>query len=374
MLPDSPQTETWGAGPEASVIVPVRNGEKTLGRALQAIAASRGVGKLEVIVVDDASSDSSAAIASSFSCKVICCGQGAGPAAARNRGAQAASARKLIFVDADVFVRPDTLSLLLNALDHWPAAFATYDPEPLHRNFATRLYHALSCLSLEDTGELTPVFYSYCASISKDLFLRMGGFDASFTSATFEDMELGWRLAARGLLSHHIRTARVDHAVRYTLPRLARAYFRKSRDLAFLLLSHHTVTFDDQGWTRRKHWATLICAWATLGVWPLAVWLHPLWGVPWVLAMGGFTMASLPVYRAMAQPRWIHGPLSILAYLGIHLIATAAMLSGGWRFFCRWLTSAGHGLQPGDEKWVGGSQGGVLHESTSHHSDIQRSS
>jgi GT2 family glycosyltransferase len=374
MLPGSAQTETWGAGPEASVIVPVRNGEKTLGRTLQAISASRGVGQLEVIVVDDGSSDSSAAIASSFSCKVICCGQSAGPAAARNRGAQAASAPKLIFVDADVFVRPDTLSRLLNALDDWPAAFATYDPEPLNRNFATLLYHALSCLSLEDTGELTPVFYSYCASIRKDLFLSMGGFDTGFTSATFEDMELGWRLAAHGLLSHHIKTARVDHAVQYTLSRLARAYFRKSRDLAFLLLSRHSVTFDDQGWTRRKHWATLICVWTMLGLWPLAVWLHPLWGVPWVLAMGGFTVASVPVYRAMAQRRWIYGPLSILAYSGIHLIATAAMLSGGLRFFCRSLASAGRGLQRGDEKWVGGSQGGVLHESTSHHSDIQRSS
>src|SRR5215469_721014 len=208
-----PPIEIWNAGPEASVIVPVRNGEQTLWRALHAIFASQGVGKLEVIVVDDASRDSTAAIASSFPCKVICCGQGAGPAAARNRGAQAASAPKLIFVDADVFVRPDTLSLLLNALDDWPAAFATYDPEPLTRNFATLLYHALSCLSLQDTGEQTPVFCSYCASIRKDLFLRMRGFDTSFTSATFEDMELGWRLAAHGLLSYHLRTAPVDHAV-----------------------------------------------------------------------------------------------------------------------------------------------------------------
>jgi len=374
MSPGSPQTETWDAGPQASVIVPVRNGERTLRRTLQAIFASRGVGELEVIVVDDGSSDSTAAIASSFSCKVICAGQGAGPAAARNRGAQVASGPKLIFVDADVFVRPDTLSLLLNALDAWPAAFATYDPEPVTRNFATLLYHALSCLSLRDTGEQTPVFYSYCASIRKDLFLRMGGFDTSFTSATFEDMELGWRLAAHGLLSYHLRTARVDHAVHYTLSRLAQAYFRKSRDLAFLLLSHHTITFDNQGWTRRKHWATLVCAWATLGLGPLAVWVHPLWGVPWVLAIGGFTLVSVPLYRAMAQRRWIYGPLSIFAYLGIHLVATAAMLSGGWRFFFCWLSSVWHGLQRGDEQREGGSRGGILHESTGHRSDIQRSS
>jgi hypothetical protein len=253
------------------------------------------------------------------------------------------------------------LSLLLNALDSSPAAFATYDPEPLNRNFATLLYHTLSCLSLQDTGEKTPVFYSYCAAIGKDLFLKMGGFDTSFTSATFEDMELGWRLAVKGLFSHHLKHARVDHAVQYTLSRLGRAYFRKSRDLALLLLSHRTVTFDDQGWTRRRHWAILVCAWATLGLGPLAVWLHPLWAVPWMLAVGGFAVASAPVYRAMARRRWVYGPLSMLAYVGIHVIVTAAMLSAGLRSLrslCRRRPSLWHPVRRGDANWVNGPQDG----------------
>lgn len=361
MPPISRPGKLWGAGPEASVIVPVRNGERTLRRSLEAIFATRGVGEFEVIVVDDGSIDSTVAIASSFPCKVIRCGQGLGPAAARNKGTQAARAARLIFVDADVFVRPDTLSLLLNALDSSPAVFATYDPEPVNHNFATLLYHTLSCLSLQDTSEKTPVFYSYCAAIGKDLFLKMGGFDTSFTSATFEDMELGWRLAVHGLLSHHLKNARVDHAVQYTVSRLGCAYFRKSRDLALLLLSRRTVTLDDQGWTSRRHWVILACAWGTLGLGPLAVWLHPLWAVPWVLAVGGFAVASAPLYGAMAHRRWVYGPLSMLAYLGIHLIVTAAMLSAGLRFLrnlCCWRSSLWRQVRQGHENWVNGSQGG----------------
>jgi len=360
MPPTSDSGRDWSAGPDTSVIVPVRNGERTLQRSLEAIFATHGAGEFEVIVVDDGSIDATVAIASGFPCRVICCGQGLGPATARNLGAQAARGQRLIFVDADVFVRPDTLSLLLIALDSSPAVFATYHPEPLYRNFATLLYHTLSCFSLEDTEEKTPVFYSYCAAIGKDLFLKMGGFDSSFTSATFEDMELGWRLAANGLFSHHLKNASVDHAVRYTLYELGRAYFRKSRDLALLLLSRRTMTLNDEGWTSRKHWAIWACAWGTLALGPLAVWVRPMWAVPWMFAVGGFAVASAPLYRMMASRHWVYGPLSVLAYLGIHVIATAAMFSAVliflrslWRRRPSWW----HQARFGDETCAGGPQG-----------------
>ncbi len=316
-----------GSGLEASVVVPVRNGEGTLRRCLEAIFASEGIGQFEVIVVDDGSTDASAETAEAFPCKVIRFEQRRGAAAARNRGAQEARAPRLVFVDADVFVRPDTVALLLRALDSSPAAFGSYDPEPVTQNFATLLYHALSCRSIRDTTERTPVFYSYCAAIWRDLFLELRGFDTSFTSATFEDMELGCRLAARSLLSRHLSDAQVVHAVGYDLLGLARAYWRKSLDLARLLLSRCSVSFSDQGWTHRKHWALLASAWAILGLAPLAAWVHPFWALPWALAAFAFLVGSVDLYRFMARRRWIYGPLGVLAYLGIHCIATSAMFA-----------------------------------------------
>ena len=325
---------------EASVVVPVHNGERTLGRCLGAIFASEGIGEFEVIVVDDRSTDGSTEIAAYFPCRVIRLEQRRGPATARNRGAQEAVAARLVFVDADVFVRPDTLALLLGALDSSPAAFASYDPEPLNQNFATLLYHILSCRSIRDTSERTPVFYAYCAAIWKDLFLELGGFNTSFTHATFEDMELGCRLAARFLLSQHLNDAKVVHAVRYDLLGLARAYFRKSRDLAWLLVSRRSASFGDQGWTHRKNWAVLASAWATLCLGPLAVWVHPLWALPWVVAVSTFLVASAELCRLMARRRWIYGPLGVLGYLAVHFIATSAMLTaalsrlGGYLLRC----------------------------------------
>src|SRR5215469_2243979 len=312
--------------PDASVIIPVRNGERTLRQCLDAIFATHHAGEFEVILVDDGSTDSTQAIASDFPCRLIHSGVSRGPAAARNRGAAEARAARVVFVDADVFVKPDTLSLLLSALDSSAAAFATYETEPVNRNFATLFYHTLSCRSLKDTSAKTPVFYSYCAAIGKDLFESMGGFNTQFRRPTFEDMELGWRLAGRGLLSQHLKNARVDHAVRYNLRALASAYFHKSEDLALLLFSRRNLTFGDQGWTHRKNWAEHACVWATLGLVPLAVWIHPLWAVPSAWTALSFALLSAPVHRAMAERRWFYGPLSVLSQFGVHLIAAAGML------------------------------------------------
>lgn len=331
MPPLNPKLAILKQQPAASVIVPVHNGERTLQRCLSAILASEGIAELEVIVVDDGSTDSSAIIASNFPCKLIRFEHSRGPSVARNRGVEEAQAARVVFVDSDVVVRPESLALLLGALDDSPAAFATYDPEPLNKNFATLLYHTLSCRSLEDTSEKTTVFYSYCAAIWKGIFLELGGFDTSFTRATFEDVELGRRLASRGLYTKHLKNVRVVHGVWYNLPNLARAYFRKSYDLAQLLLSHDSITFGDQGWTARKNWAVLASAWGTLIFGPLALWVHPLWAVAWALAAGSF-LASTQLFQSMARRRWFYGPLTVIAYLGIHCIATSAMAAVAFQY------------------------------------------
>lgn len=339
MEPLNPKLEMLEQQPEASVIIPVHNAERTLQRCLAAIFASEGIGEFESIVVDDGSTDASATIASNFPCRLIRFEHGRGPSVARNRGIEEAKAARVVFVDSDVVVRPESLALLLRALDDSPAAFATYDPEPVNKNFATLLYHTLSCRSLQDTGEKTSVFYSYCAAIRKDLLLELGGFDTSFTRATFEDVELGRRLARRGLYAKHLRDVRVLHGVRYNLPNLARAYFRKSYDLAQLLLSHGSITFGDQGWTARKNWVVLASAWGTLIFGPLALWVHPLWAVAWVLAAGSFFARTTQVYQSMARRRWFYGPLSVIGYLGIHCVATSAMAGAALHYFKNGLLS-----------------------------------
>jgi len=87
--------------PAVSCIVPVFNGERYLGEALDSIFAQRHPA-LEVLVVDDGSTDGSAGIAHSYGDRVRYLFQpNAGPAAARNLGLGAARGEFIAFLDAD---------------------------------------------------------------------------------------------------------------------------------------------------------------------------------------------------------------------------------------------------------------------------------
>jgi len=84
-----------------SCIVPVFNGERYLAEALDSILAQTWR-PLEVIVVDDGSTDGTAHIAAGYGAEVSYIHQAnAGPAAARNRGLDAAAGAFIAFLDAD---------------------------------------------------------------------------------------------------------------------------------------------------------------------------------------------------------------------------------------------------------------------------------
>jgi len=95
--------------PLVSCIVPVFNGERYLAEALDSILAQTWR-PLEVIVVDDDSTDGSAAVVAKYDAQVSYVYQAnAGPAAARNRGLDAAAGAFIAFLDADDLWREDKL-------------------------------------------------------------------------------------------------------------------------------------------------------------------------------------------------------------------------------------------------------------------------
>ncbi|MDI6642623.1 MAG: glycosyltransferase, partial [Candidatus Hodarchaeaceae archaeon] len=83
-----------------SVIIPTLNEGKYLDRTLLAIKGQRYGGEVEIIVSDSSSEDDTQEIARRYGAKVIA-SERRGPAAGRNRGAQAAKGDILVFIDAD---------------------------------------------------------------------------------------------------------------------------------------------------------------------------------------------------------------------------------------------------------------------------------
>ncbi|MBI3801341.1 MAG: glycosyltransferase family 2 protein [Deltaproteobacteria bacterium] len=97
-------------GPLISCIVPVFNGERYLQEATDSIL-HQTYRPLEIIIVDDGSTDGTAAVAASYGEQIIYLWQAnAGPAAARNLGLSAAHAEFVAFLDADDLWQPEKLA------------------------------------------------------------------------------------------------------------------------------------------------------------------------------------------------------------------------------------------------------------------------
>ena len=110
--------------PSVSIITPCYNGARYLRETIEsALAQTRP--PLEMIVIDDGSTDDSAAIAESFGEPVRVIRQkNQGESVARNRGIEVARGSHLMFLDADDLLHPEALERLTDAVAGDPRAVA----------------------------------------------------------------------------------------------------------------------------------------------------------------------------------------------------------------------------------------------------------
>ena len=115
-----------------SVCLVNRDGAEVLGGTIAALVAALGP-ECEVILVDDASSDQSVAIARAAlpGARILLHDVRRGPAAARNAAIRAATRPLLLLLDNDVHLMPECVDRLAEALAAWPRAVAAM-PRVLH--------------------------------------------------------------------------------------------------------------------------------------------------------------------------------------------------------------------------------------------------
>ncbi len=228
------------AQPFVSVVIPVYNGSKYLSKCLDAVSAS-SYKTYEIIVVDDGSADNSAEITRKKGATVFQLSQQSGPAGARNFGALHAQGEIILFIDSDVIVRPDTISLVVSNFQHNPditAVFGSYDDEPREENFISQyrnLFHHFHHQHY-DTEAFT--FWAGCGAIKKKAFKEMGGFDQKrYTKPSIEDIELGYRIHKKGYRILLDRDLQVKHLKRWKFLSMLRTdIFRRAVPWSRLIL------------------------------------------------------------------------------------------------------------------------------------------
>ena len=190
--------------PRVSVLVPVYNGQTYLAEALDS-ALAQSYRSFEVIVVDDGSTDASAAIARMFSFRSdnrikVVSQANAGLPAARNAAMAAAQGEFFALLDADDVWLPNHLAHAVAALDADPALGLVHANieriDGVGRSLGTPMRFwrmqedpfAAIALRHEHVSCPTAVFRRACID-------QVGPFDTAFTGLGCEDRELWLRIA-----------------------------------------------------------------------------------------------------------------------------------------------------------------------------------
>jgi glycosyltransferase involved in cell wall biosynthesis len=217
------------SGPRVSVIVPVFNGERFLGDAIES-ALSQDLPPAEVIVVDDGSEDGSAEVAASFDeVALIPHERNLRQPQARNSGIEAATGEYLAFLDADDMMAPGRLSSQVSHLEETPDLGAVLGRQEVLREEGspdpTFILDPTSVIaeepgvaSLREDMPIHPHFPPMSMTARREAFEQIGGFDTHLELSEdvdwiFRAWEAGLRLATidRVVLIRRVHDANLTH-------------------------------------------------------------------------------------------------------------------------------------------------------------------
>ena len=201
--------------PTVSVVIPVRNGVPQLARLLDALHAQEGVTPVEVIVVDNASTDATVALATNHPIKPLVVSEpGIGSYRARNTGAAHATGEILAFTDADCLPNPRWLLEGLTALEHADLAGGGVVPVTGPNPSVWAHYDATFYLRQEHN-----VGGGFAATanlfVKRATFDKVDGFNADFVSGGDHDFSIRARAVGAELV--YAPNASVEHTCRRTM-------------------------------------------------------------------------------------------------------------------------------------------------------------
>ncbi len=154
---------------------------------------------VEVILVDDGSTDHTGSIGKEWGARVISQHR-QGPAAARNAGAWAARGELLLFTDADCVPAPDWIAQMSKPFADPTVVGVKGAYRSRQRSLVARfvqLEYEDKYERMEGAGDIDFID-TYSAAYRRSIFLQHGGFDTQFPTASVEDQELSFRLAEAG--------------------------------------------------------------------------------------------------------------------------------------------------------------------------------
>ena len=176
-----------------TVIIPAYNEEESIGRTVQHVERAkgplqaRGDVAVEVVVVDNGSSDATARVAAAAGARVVYEPEG-NIARARNVGARAARGEILVFVDADVILPELLLSRVAEEMADPRCLGGAVDTEYKPASLLVRSHLQL----WRWVGKLARMAQGAVQFCRREVFEQLGGYDETLFMG--EDVDFYWRL------------------------------------------------------------------------------------------------------------------------------------------------------------------------------------
>lgn len=183
-----------------SVIVPCHNSTKTIALCIESVLVQT-YPHIELIVVDDASTDETAAIVGRYDCTLIGLLDNVGAGIARNHGIRSSHGSILFFLDSDVALAPGAVANVVRVLDDNPtygAAWGIYGDRPLVDDGVVERVQVLHGHYRQIQKRPVSTGHFAVGAIRRWVVDEIGAFDERlFGQWTNEDHEFGLRIAAR---------------------------------------------------------------------------------------------------------------------------------------------------------------------------------
>lgn len=329
-------SETLSARPRSlSVVVPVHNCAGALWRCLDALTRNSLPRETwELIVVDDASEDDTALVAAQFADVVVRLPERPqGANYARNRGADMSRGELLVFVSADVCVRPETLRGFMSVFAD--ARIGAVSGAYEYSNDRRALTEYVACYNdfvrSRAAGDID-AFFPGLGAVRRSVLRRAGGFDEwSRDRPRVAALEMGHRIRAVGyrvLLNREIRATHLER--------------RSYREMLQQTLRDHGVPYDDHQapsaemanaglrWVRQREWQGPLLAWIAVDCFILGLirGRHVLLWSMSLLALLAMLTLSYAFFSFAVRQRgaWCLVRLAPLHFAGALLVGTARLI------------------------------------------------
>lgn len=232
-----------------SIVIPVRNGAKTLAEQLDALEASVDPGVFEVVVADNGSTDATVAMARSYEgrlpIRVVDASAAPGSNYARNCGIRAARFDSILLCDADDQVDAQWIATMRKAfaagaeLVAGPIDYVRLNPA------SVRKWRGADRAFAEVILDFLPTGHGANLGFRRSTYDRLGGFDDDFEFGG-PDVEFCWRAQLAGVKLWPVPEAVVHYRLRPTL----KALYRQSKAYG-AAQAHLYRKFCAQGMRRR---------------------------------------------------------------------------------------------------------------------------